>query len=105
MGGQENGHVPEFAVAALEAAISGLGCGASDEEVEQAFVTVYNALARLGQRDAAIGPTASPSRSRSSRSVAAGGDPPATPRRLRSHRSYASRVRAVVPPGSLAVRV
>jgi len=53
---QQNGHVPEFAVAALEAAIRGLECGATDEEVEQAFLTVYNALARLGRRDAAIGP-------------------------------------------------
>jgi len=56
--GQENGHVPAFAVAALEAAISGLECGADEDEVEQAFVTVYNALARLGRRDAAIGPDA-----------------------------------------------
>lgn len=55
---QQNGHVPEFAVAALEAAISGLECGASDEEAEQAFVTVYNALAQLGWRDCAIDPNA-----------------------------------------------
>ncbi len=56
MGSQQNGHVPEFAVATLEAAIRGLECGASDEEVERAFVTVHNALAQLGRRDAAIDP-------------------------------------------------
>ena len=56
MESQQNGHVPEFAVAALQAAITSLECGATDEEVDQAFVTVYNALARLGRRDAAIDP-------------------------------------------------
>jgi len=55
MEGQQNGHVPEFAVAALEAAILGLECGADEDAQERAFVTVYNALAQLGRRDAAIG--------------------------------------------------
>ncbi len=60
MEGQQNGHVPEFAVAALEAAIRGLECGVDEDEAERAFVTVYNALARLGRRDAAIGPDGEP---------------------------------------------
>lgn len=55
MTSQQNGHVPEFAAAALEAALVGLECGAAEEEADQAFVTVWNALARLGQRDVAIG--------------------------------------------------
>lgn len=60
MASQQNGHAPEFAVAALEAAIIGLECGAAEEEQEQALVTVWNALARLGRRDVAIGPDGEP---------------------------------------------
>lgn len=56
----QNGHVPEVAVAALEAAIIGLECGATEEEQEQAFVTVWNALAQLGQRNVTIGPDGEP---------------------------------------------
>jgi hypothetical protein len=59
MASQHNGHA-EFAVAALEAAIIGLECGAAEEEAGQAFVTVWNALARLGHRDFAIGPDGEP---------------------------------------------
>jgi uncharacterized MAPEG superfamily protein len=40
MTSQQNGHVPEFAAAALEAALVGLECGAAEEEADQAFVTV-----------------------------------------------------------------
>jgi len=57
---QQHEQVPEFAIAALEAAIVGLECGASDEEAEQAFVTVWDALARTGQREFAIGEDAEP---------------------------------------------
>lgn len=41
--------VPEYVVAALDAALAGLECGRTDRERDEAFERVWDVLTRLGR--------------------------------------------------------